>query len=236
MLRMPDDAERVATIIGIDPGSDTLGVGVITFDLVDLDIVSSRAFTLNGTRNGRGTFTTEIHGDRLGRIESHRANLVGVFRHFQPLEIACESPFMSRRMPSAFGALTETVSAVRQAVMQYDVWRYLNLIDPPTVKRAVGVAGNTGGPEGKKLMTQAIARIADILAYDGEVPIEQLDEHSIDGLAVAFCHFTQFMERLCLATSSSLPQGLELLQFLHLRTRTIRAGKKSRTSRKKTRG
>lgn len=236
MLRMPDDAESIATIIGIDPGSDTLGVGVIHFDVATLEIVSSKAFTLNGTRNGRGTFATEIHGDRLGRIESHRERLLEVFQYYQPLEIACESPFMSRRMPSAFGALTETVSAVRQALMQYDVWKLLNLIDPPTVKRSIGVAGNTGGPEGKKLMMQAIQRIAEILAYDGEIPIELLDEHSVDGLAVAFCHFTQLMEALCLHTSSSLPQGLELLQFLHLRTRTIRAAKKSRRSRKKTPG
>jgi Holliday junction resolvasome RuvABC endonuclease subunit len=232
---MPDGAESIATIIGIDPGSDTMGVGVIHFDVVSLDIVSSEAFTLNGTRNGRGTFATEIHGDRQGRIESHREKLLDVYRYYQPLEIACESPFMSRRMPSAFGALTETVSVVRQALMQYDVWKVLNLIDPPTVKRSVGVAGNTGGPEGKKLMQQAILRIQELLGYDGDIPIELLDEHSVDGLAVAFCHFTQLMERLCLQTSSSLPQGLELLQFLHLRTRTIRAAKKSRRSRKKTR-
>jgi len=234
MLKMPDDAESVATIIGIDPGSDTLGVGVIHFDVATLDIVSSEAFTLNGTRNGRGTFATEIHGDRLGRIESHRARLLGVFQEYQPLEIASESPFISRRMPSAFGALTETVCAVRQAMMQYDAWKLLHMYDPPTVKTQVGVAGNTGGPEGKKLMLQALVRIQEVLAYDGRVPMELLDEHSVDGLAVAFCHFTKLMESLCLQTSSSLPQGLELLQFLHLRTRTIRAAKKSRRSRKKT--
>lgn len=237
MLRMPDDAESIATIIGIDPGSDTLGVGVIDFDTHDLEIVSSTAFTLKGTRNARGTFATLIHGDRLGRIESHRVALLNAFRYYQPLSIASESPFMSRRMPGAYGPLVETIAAVRQAAMQYDLWQEIHLIDPPTVKQSVGVAGNTGGPEGKKLMQQAILRIADdVLSYDGDTPVAMLDEHSIDGLAVAFCHFTQYMERLCLATSSSLPQGLELLQFLHLRTRTIRAAKKSRRSRKKIRG
>jgi Holliday junction resolvasome RuvABC endonuclease subunit len=236
MLRLPDGAAHIATVVGIDPGSDTLGVGVLYFDLDALEIVGSEAFTLNGTRQGRGTFATEIHGDRLGRIESHREALLQVFRYFEPISIASESPFMSRRMPAAYGALTEVVCAIRHAAMQYDAWKPLKMIDPPTVKRAVGVSGKTGGPEGKKLMLTALLAMPPTeLRYCGDVPMESLDEHSIDALAVAYCHLTQLLEELCLRTLKSAPPESSLLSLPGSSTRTIRAGRKSRRSRKKSR-
>lgn len=237
MLKMPVGASSIASIVGIDPGSDTLGVGIVYFDVATLQIVASQAFTLNGTRNGRGSFATEIHGDRFGRINSHCEELLRVFRMVQPLEIACESPFMSRRRPAAFGALTEVVCAVRQAAMLYDVWKPLEMIDPPTVKRAVGVSGKTGGPEGKKLMQKAVLLLAETFHYDGDVPLAQLDEHSIDALAVAYCHYTQLLEKLCLTQPKSTPPESALLSYSPesgiSSTRTVRRKRRTKRSRRK---
>lgn len=232
MLTMPADAGSCVTIIGIDPGSDTLGVWVLWIDLATEEIVRSEAFTLKGAREGRGSFATEIHGDRHGRIESHRANLLEIFRHYNPLSIAVESPFMSRRMPSAYGALVEVGSAIRRAAFQFDPWRTLTLIDPPTVKRAVGVAGKSGGPEGKKLMLSAVTALDELL-YAGEIPLLCLDEHSIDALAVAYCHFIRFREDLCLRMPKPSVSESSLLSLPGSSTRTIRAGRKSRRFKKK---
>lgn len=234
MLTMPKDACECATVVGIDPGSDTLGVGFLTFNVQTLEIVSTQALTLNGTRNGRGSFATQIHGDRMGRINSHKWELSRIFTAASPVSIACESPFMSRRMPAAFGALTEVVCAVREAAMLYDAWKPLVMIDPPTVKRAVGVSGKTGGPEGKKLMLQALLVMEQALHYDGDVPMRLLDEHSIDALAVAYCHYNQLLEQLCLAQSKPTRVESELLSYSPSSgissTRTIRAKRRKRRS------
>lgn len=197
MLTMPYASSSIVSLIGIDPGSDTLGVGILNLDITTLNIVSSQAFTLHGLQNARGSWTTEIHGDRQGRIESHRERLLQLFQSVQPLDIACESPFINRRRPNAYGALTEVVSAVRRAVMQFDIWKQLVMIDPPTVKKAVGVSGKTGGPDGKKLMQRAVLAMPEF-CYNGHIPIELLDEHSIDALAVAYARYTMMLEELCL--------------------------------------
>lgn len=237
MLQMPLGASEYASVIGLDPGSDTLGVGILTFNVQTLEIVSTQAITLNGTRNGRGSFTTEVHGDRQGRIESHKRELTRMFCHVKPIAVASESPFMSRRRPMAFGALTEVVCAIREALMAYDLWKPLEMIDPPTVKRAVGVSGKTGGPEGKKLMAQALCNpaMAQALHYDGDVPMNQLDEHSIDALAVAYCYYLQLLEKLCLKAPRPTPQQSELLSYSPSSgissTRTIRAKKRRKKRR-----
>lgn len=237
MLTLPAGASKTVNIVGLDPGSDTLGVGILEFDLETLQIVSTHALTLNGSRNGRGSFVTEIHGDRYGRIASHQEGLTRIFERVNPIAIVSESPFMSRRRPMAYGALTEVVCAERAAVLAFDKWKPLVMIDPPTVKRAVGVSGKTGGPEGKKLMLQALLVLAPTLHYEGDVPLNRLDEHSIDALAVAYCHYVQLLEELCLAKPKpTLPESA-LLSYSPSSgissTRTIRAKRKSRRTRRK---
>lgn len=199
MLVMPPGASALAPIAGVDPGTETLGVGVLFVDLVTWKIQASMAQTFRGSKMaGKANWIAEVHGDRAARIASHEDNLLQLFCEIEPLEIACESPFFNRAHPQAYGALVEILSAVRRAVMRYDSWKPLHLIDPPSVKNAVGVKGNKGGPEGKALMQRAVLALDYELNYTGQVPMDQLDEHSIDALAVAYCHYKTLKERLCL--------------------------------------
>lgn len=198
MLLLPTQGSSVACITGIDPGSNTLGVAHLRFDVQTLAIVSTQASTLCGAKAARRSWATEIQGDRWGRIESHFQELFLIFAQEQPFEIACEAPFINRRQPQAGLALTEVVAMIRHAVISYDSWKRLYMIDPPTVKMAVGVNGRMGGPDGKKLMQQAVLAMAPLLHYDGDVPLEELDEHSIDAIAVAYCRYLNLLEELCL--------------------------------------
>lgn len=186
MLHAPEiRSGTTSTIIGIDPGSETLGVAVITFDIDSMKIVNTQAKTFIGSRivdidNWQG----EIHGDRLGRIQAHKRNLLSIFINAVPISIACESPFYSQRRPSAFGVLMEVLTAIREAVLEYDSWKSLFIIDPPTVKKAVGAAGNGD----KHKVREKVISLKE-LCYLGETSIEELDEHSIDAIAVAYCRF-----------------------------------------------
>lgn len=185
------------SIIGLDPGTETLGVGVLYVELEDFRIVSSSAKTYRGSKlAGKADWISEVHGDRTGRIEAHLHNLVQIFREVRPMDIACESPFSNKKFPQSFGALVETLSAIRRAVMQYDIWKPLHLVDPPSVKNAVGVKGNKGGPEGKALMLQALLRLAGEFNYNGVIPFDQLDEHSVDALAVAYWRYKTLKQEL----------------------------------------
>jgi len=182
MLLMPEDSPTTITLIGIDPGSHNLGVGILEVDIVSLEIVSSSGKTYSGAKLGKNTFYTETHGDRAGRIRGHRENLSRIFRIAQPYMVASESPFSNRKHPQVYGVLTEVVEAIRGALFDYDQTKSLLMIDPPTVKNGMGAPGNCG----KDVMREKLLGLTD-LSYDGFIPIEQLDEHSVDGLAVARC-------------------------------------------------
>lgn len=204
MLTMPFDASSILSIVGIDPGTDTLGVAVLSFDARTLEIVSTEALTLHGAKEGRNTWATEIHGDRAGRIETHRQFLLNLFLRVRPLSIASESPFVSRAFPQAGLTLTEVVSAIRHAVMQYDVWTPLIMISPTEAKNAVGVSGKTGGTDGKALMQTAVLAMP-IFKYQGYIPIGQLDEHAIDAMAIAYCQYRKLIERWGMETEVANP-------------------------------
>lgn len=186
MLAIPFEASNHASIVAIDPGTETLGVAILKFDLVTFQLVAVEAKTLTGSRlNKYNGWLGEVHGDRASRIFFLQKELEDIFNYVQPLDIVAESPFFSRRRPQAFGALTEIVSAIRYAVMRHDAWKQLILIDPPSVKVAVGAEVQGG----KESVRAAILSIAHELNYCGEIPLEWLDEHSIDAIAIALWRF-----------------------------------------------
>jgi Holliday junction resolvasome RuvABC endonuclease subunit len=189
---MPKDSAQTAFLIGIDPGSHSLGVGVIEFDIATMTIVSSDAWTLSGKKlAGKDDWVTDIHGERNGRVHAIENALYQIFMHFQPLSITSESPFINSKFPQAGLALTVVVCAIRQALMRFDMWKPLLMIDPPTVKMAVGAPGNAP----KEVVKEKVMLLKDI-NYIGSVPLLELDEHSIDALAVCYCSFIRLLERI----------------------------------------
>jgi Holliday junction resolvasome RuvABC endonuclease subunit len=200
---MPQASSNVAAIIGMDPGSFSLGVAVLHFNIETLQIVSVEAWTLNGVKLAREyPWVVELHGDLEGRIHGMRERLFRTLMYFQPLLVASEAPFISKKFPQAGLVLTRVVSAVRHAVMQFDVWKTVDFIDPPTVKNAVGVKGNKGGKEGKDEMAKAVAKLVENgdIVYTGLTPLAELDEHSIDAIAVAYGRFMKWKSDLCLTS------------------------------------
>lgn len=190
----PNDS--VARIIGIDPGSNKLGISVLSFDVITMEIVHTEAHTFVGGRLGKNTWETEIHGDKYGRIDALGDNLFQFFWDQAPTLIASEGPFMSITQPSAFMPLVEVMCAIRAAMMRYDPWMVLHVIDPPTVKVAVGAPGHIGGERGKENVKQGLLRILPVLKYQGAVPFEKLSEHARDAMAVAYCRFLMYLKEL----------------------------------------
>jgi Holliday junction resolvasome RuvABC endonuclease subunit len=173
-----------ATLIGIDPGSESLGVSILTFNPA-LEIVRIEAATYRGSKLPISEDTELVHGARHARIRAHYQNLVPLLLHYQPIGIVCESPFFQATRPQAYGALTEVLTMVRSAVHTYRPNLEVALIDPPTVKRSVGAKGNAG----KEDVRLAILAIADEMHYHGPIPLERLDEHSLDATAVVYGYF-----------------------------------------------
>lgn len=199
MLSMPADAPSEITIVGIDPGSVHLGTAVLRIDLASLQITGTTAHTLNALHvspQPETLWTSQLFGERLGRIASLEDALLALFEDVEPFMIACEAPFINLRRPQAHGVLMEVICGIRRAVMRYDAWKPLYLIDPASVKNAVGAKGNAD----KDAMKCALLRLTN-LHYDGELALESLDEHSIDAIAVGYAHWRAALEDVTCSTN-----------------------------------
>lgn len=185
MLVQPQGSTRYR-IIGIDPGTDTLGASLLEVDLATriIDILESQTF--EGSKLAKSYENiAAYHGDRTARLIAHEDNLYGYFVYAQPHSIICESPFSNKRFPQAYAALTECVSHIRRAVMRYDGFKPLLQVDPPTAKLAVGVkARGTTKDDVKIGLLKAIK--AGHLHNPNNIDIGELDEHSVDAIVVAY--------------------------------------------------
>jgi Holliday junction resolvasome RuvABC endonuclease subunit len=190
---MPAHSASIISIVGIDPGSNALGTSILWIDLSCMQIIASSAKTFQGDRLYKGSWTAEMFGDRVNRVAGLEQELLHLFKHVQPYMIASESPFINSRFPQAGLALTEVICGIRRAVMRFDMWKSLYLIDPPTVKNAVGARGNAD----KDKVKAAVIALPD-LRYSGDVSLADLDEHSVDALAVAYARWRSLLEEVCL--------------------------------------
>lgn len=173
--------ENHFNLIGIDPGSDKLGIANLKVDLDSLEIIESTATTIIASKLvSDQSFLAQIHSYRTARIYKLKEELLKYFNKLQPSIISCESPFFNPRRPGAFQPLVEVLAMIKDAVIEYDIWQPLFLIDPSSIKNSVKASGNAD----KDKMKLAVIALGDI-HFDGDV--SKLDEHSIDALAVAYC-------------------------------------------------
>lgn len=193
MLTMPVGARPYFNILGIDPGTHNLGVGILTVEFGTFEILASVAFTITALKvMPKDAWAIEMHGERTSRIYTLMSELDRCFNFYNPIRIACESPFYNPRRPMAYGSLVEILSAIRTTVWNYDRWRRIQTYDPPSVKKAVGAKGGAD----KDVMKEKVTNMSQ-LRWSGPYPITALDEHAIDGLAVAYADYLALKELAC---------------------------------------
>lgn len=186
MLKLPKQSSGIFNIVGIDPGTDTLGYAKIAVSVPDLNIVNTEAFTLSGSKlMNDETWIESLHGARLMRLRALESKLIRLLRSDLPLVVAAEAPFYSRRQPTAYGPLIETISMLRNAVMRFDRWTPLTFNEPRVIKQAVGVVGKIPKGKAKEVVRDRVLVLKE-LKYCGNIPIHRLDEHSIDAIAIAY--------------------------------------------------
>ena len=181
MLFVPEQ-DPTYRYIAIDPGSNTLGLSVFDVNLVTMEESVLEAVTFNGEKlSARSPYVNEVHGDKFARLKAHEENLVRLMFKWKPNAVICESPFLGR-FPQAFAALTETLSMIRRAVYAYDPTICLETVDPPTAKLAVGVSGKG---KDKEDVRQGVLKLREQgVKFNMVARLEDLDEHSIDSIAV----------------------------------------------------
>lgn len=177
-------------IVGIDPGTTSLGLTVISIDPYTYQINSINANTyLAKNLPTYNKYLSSVHGDLMARVSAYKEFLVDLFREIKPSLIGSESPFFYRTHPGAYGPLVETLAAIREAVWIYDNNLPLFTVPPSNVKQAIGAKGNA-----KK--EDMIIALSNFKPFNLDQSfINQLDEHSIDSIAVCAAMFKEYIWR-----------------------------------------
>jgi crossover junction endodeoxyribonuclease RuvC len=155
-----DPKVTAVRVLGIDPGSQRTGFGV-------LDAVGNRlTYVASGViRTGQADFAA-----RLGEIFRCMQTIVA---QYQPQEIAIEKVFMNRNPDSALKLGQARGAAICGAVAaKAEVFEYATR----QIKQAVVGTGNA-----EKAQVQLMMR--NLLRLDGPVPAD-----AADALAAAVCH------------------------------------------------
>ncbi len=148
------------TVIGIDPGSQNMGWGVVTensgvLKLVDYGVLRPKS---------------ELFSQRLGELFT---GLYGVLKAFQPYEAAIENVFVQKNIMSALklgqarGIAVGACAAVELPVFDYE---------PTVVKK--NLTGN-----GRAEKSQVSFMVAQMLGVKPTWPVD-----AGDALACAICH------------------------------------------------
>jgi len=150
-------------ILGIDPGTNILGYGLIADDGKNIALITMGVL-------------------KLGKIDSHALKLKKIFERilalveeYKPDEMSIEAPFFGKNVQSML-KLGRAQGVAMAAALHRDIpiFEY----EPRKIKRSITGNGNAS-------KEQVAAMLESLLTF--KEPPEYLD--ATDGLAVAVCHY-----------------------------------------------
>ena len=186
-------------LLGIDPGSSTLGVAILELDSITFSIVATTAYTIEATKLELFNTLDLRLPERERRLRAISKAISLCLEDYKPLTLAIESPFFNSRKPSAYAVLIETMYVLKQTARAYDLNLPIIEVDPPTAKKAIGVRRLKAKERRRlKLTTKDLVREAllPLTALKLTSDIDSLDEHSLDAIAVAYSSYKQILARL----------------------------------------
>lgn len=182
MLRIPTGSATVS-FIGIDPGTTKPGIGIIRYDLESEKIVHVSGHCFNLDRLAKRYTYGQYQNHRHVKLQVFRGIFRDLLRRERPIGVASEHPYINQQRPGAVIPLAECLFMTEQEVHDYNPYMALEKIDPSSVKKGVGVKGDSGD---KHAMTIAISQIEAIVSCLN-VDLLTMDNNAVDGIAVAYC-------------------------------------------------
>lgn len=157
--------EKDKVILGIDPGTNIMGYGLISVSGHKISLLNMGVLKLSGLSN---------HALKLKRIFERTLSLID---EYHPDEVALEAPFYGKNVQSML-KLGRAQGVAMAGALYRDI--PINEYTPRKIKQSI-----TG--RGAASKEQVASMLNNLLSID-EQP-EYLD--ATDGLAVAVCHFFQ---------------------------------------------
>ncbi len=160
---MSDKKERI--ILGIDPGTNIMGYGIILAKGQKMELITLGIIKLGAYRS---------HALKLRRIFERT---LGLIDEYHPDEVALEAPFFGKNIQSML-----KLGRAQGVAMAAALYRDIPIFEYSPRKIKQSITGN--GNASKEQVAQMLDRLLTLV----DKP-EYLD--ATDGLAVAVCHFFQ---------------------------------------------
>lgn len=183
MLQQPTGSS-VIKVLGIDPGTDTMGFAPLVYDPATGLITGVGVHTYVASKDYR--FRKEsiaVHGEKYTRLFAHADHLRDVLETFDPDYIIAEAIFYSRGRAQAYRGLSECWMMIRAAVHQWKPTIPVLEIEPVPAKQNLGVGvgkGKRAELKDKLLVERAVLRRKD-MTFDAD---SRPNEHSYDATAI----------------------------------------------------
>ena len=153
-------------ILGIDPGTNIMGFGLIKCIKSEIKLLQYGIITLSKEPN---------HEMKLKKIFTRVTELIG---DYKPDEIAIESPFFGKNVQSMLKlGRAQGVAMVAGAINNINITEYA----PKKIKQSITGNGNAS----KDQLCEMVKKILDIKNFDGN----KFD--ATDALGAAICHSHQ---------------------------------------------
>jgi len=157
--------ERI--IMGIDPGTQVMGYGIIR-------VIDNKPSML-----AMGVMNLGKYGDHYLKLAKIYARIIGLIDEFLPDELAIEAPFYGKNVQSMLKLGRAQGVAIAAAIS-----RDIPIAEYAPLKIKMSITGN-----GRAAKEQVAYMLQKILHIPDEDMLSQLD--ASDGLAAALCHFYQ---------------------------------------------
>ena len=188
MLELPDISCKNPVICGVDPGTNHVGFSslVLNPDTLQIENIWSTSLRVDKLPS-YPEYNATTHTERVEKLLKIRHAVVKLLRYWTPRHMACESPFYNRLRPGAYGPLVESVLMIKLAAFEHNPNMSFYSIEPSVIKKSVGA----GHISDKHAVKAAILNHTTLSSFG--FPLQDLDEHALDSLAVAFAYWkTQF--------------------------------------------
>ncbi len=178
------EVENSRVVLGIDPGTNLLGYGIIRVgERQDIELLSLGVVRLSKITD---------HGEKLFHIFERIAGLID---GFEVTEVAIEAPFFGKNVQSMLKLGRAQGVAIAAAISrQKPVFEYV----PRKIKQSICGNGNAS-------KEQVLAMLH--AQFQFETQPETLD--ASDGLAAALCHVYQFQPRSFGTTQNTNASGFK---------------------------
>lgn len=190
MLTRPVDMQT--RIVGIDPGTTSMGVCFGVTDYHTPRFVVKSAFTVDVAHitHNRQCDLLEFGSRDIAMCEAIRTFLTGYLNQVHPDVLVSEVPYLNSRFPLSYMLLSKCVQAIQEAGLGYSWALPFRPIEPSRVKPLVGVSGKDGD---KNNMYNAVINHPEI---HFEFDPTGLDEHSIDATVIAYSAYVDVRDHI----------------------------------------